>query len=334
MIRAYHQARGDTGRTKVLVPDSAHGTNPATVTMAGLDVVEIPSDREGNADLDAVRANLGPDVAGIMITNPNTLGLFERNIDEISSLVHEAGGLVYGDGANLNAILGVLRPGDVGIDVMHFNLHKTFATPHGGGGPGAGAVGAADSLAEYLPGPSVARTEGGYTWRMPEHSIGRIKAFHGNFGMFVRALAYILSHGGDGLAAIAENAVTNANYLRVSLRDTYRVKYDRNCMHEFVAQGDVTDGIHTMDIAKRLLDYGFHAPTVYFPLIVKEALMIEPTETESRQTLDAFIDVMETIAREARETPDLLHQAPHTMPLKRLDEVQAARKPVVRYCPS
>jgi len=334
MIRAYHQARGDTRRTKVLVPDSAHGTNPATVSMAGLDVVEIPSDKEGNADLDAIRGNLGPDVAGMMITNPNTLGLFERNIAEISRLVHEAGGLVYGDGANLNAILGVLRPGDVGIDVMHFNLHKTFATPHGGGGPGAGAVGAAESLADYLPGPIAARGDGGYIWRMPEHSIGRIKAFHGNFGMFVRALAYILSHGGDGLAAIAENAVTNANYLRVGLRDTYHVKYDRSCMHEFVAQGDVTDGIHTMDIAKRLLDYGIHAPTVYFPLIVKEALMIEPTETESRQTLDEFIRVMETIAREARENPELLHEAPHTMPLKRLDEVQAARKPVVRYCPS
>ncbi len=361
MIRAYHRARGDAARTKILVPDSAHGTNPATVTMAGLDVVEIPSDKEGNADLDAVRANLGPDVAGIMITNPNTLGLFERNIAEICRMVHQAGGLVYGDGANLNAILGVLRPGDVGIDVMHFNLHKTFSTPHGGGGPGAGAVGAGERLVEFLPGPVVALREtadgaapatataagasgaaaapadrpaaGRYTWRMPEHSIGRLKAFHGNFGMFVRALAYILAHGRDGLPQVAENAVINANYLRVALRDTYHVKYYRTCMHEFVAQGDVTEGIHTMDIAKRLLDYGFHAPTVYFPLIVKEALMIEPTETESKQTLDAFIEAMEEIAREAREAPESLHQAPHTMPLKRLDEVAAARKPVVRYCP-
>ena len=371
MIRAYHRARGDTARTKVLVPDSAHGTNPATVAMAGLEVVEIPSDREGNADLEAIRANLGPDVAGIMITNPNTLGLFERNIADICRMVHEAGGLVYGDGANLNAILGVLRPGDVGIDVMHFNLHKTFSTPHGGGGPGAGAVGAGERLVEFLPGPVVALRgdvegaagpaagggagsastaagaagggpgaaggavpTGRYTWRMPAHSIGRLKAFHGNFGMFVRALAYILAHGRDGLPTVAENAVMNANYLRVTLRDTYHVKYDRTCMHEFVAQGDVTDGIHTMDIAKRLLDYGIHAPTVYFPLIVKEALMIEPTETESKQTLDAFIGAMEEIAREARQAPEALHQAPHTMPLKRLDEVAAARKPVVRYCPS
>jgi glycine dehydrogenase subunit 2 len=355
MIRAYHRHRGDGARTKVLVPDSAHGTNPATVAMAGLEVIEIPSDAEGNADLEAIRANVGPDTAGIMITNPNTLGLFEQQIEEISRIVHEAGGLVYGDGANLNAILGVLRPGDVGIDVMHFNLHKTFSTPHGGGGPGAGAVGAAEKLAPFLPGPIVglshkagesaaagdagASTSGSsgdsgrYAWYMPEQSIGRLKSFHGNFGMFVRAFAYILAHGRDGLPRVGENAVLNANYLRVALRDSFHVKYDRSCMHEFVAQGDVAEDIHTMDIAKRLLDYGFHAPTVYFPLIVKEALMIEPTETETKQTLDAFVAVMQAIAREAGEEPSLLHDAPHTMPLKRLDEVQAARKPVVTYCP-
>ena len=335
MIRAYHRARGDTKRSKVLVPDSAHGTNPATVAMAGLEVVEIPSDQDGNADLNAIRENLGPDVAGIMITNPNTLGLFESHIQEISKMVHEAGGLVYGDGANMNAILGVLRPGDVGIDVMHFNLHKTFSTPHGGGGPGAGAVGAGKRLASFLPGPIVARgDEGDYVWSRPGNSIGRLKGFHGNFGMFVRAYAYILAHGADGLKSVAENAVLNANYLRVSLKDSYHVKYDRSCMHEFVAQGDISEGVHTMDIAKRLLDYGVHAPTVYFPLIVKEALMIEPTETESKQTLDAFTDIMKTIYREAHEDPDLLHQAPHTMPLKRLDEVKAARHPVVAYCPA
>ena len=344
MIRAYHRRQGDAERTKVLVPDSAHGTNPATVAMAGLDVVEIPSNADGNADLDAIRANVGPDTAGIMITNPNTLGLFEQHIEEISRIVHEAGGLVYGDGANLNAVLGVLRPGDVGIDVMHFNLHKTFSTPHGGGGPGAGAVGAVEKLAPFLPGPIVALSHkvsvaecsadtGRYAWYMPEQSIGRLKSFHGNFGMFVRAFAYILAHGRDGLPRVGENAVVNANYLRVSLRDAFHVKYDRSCMHEFVAQGDVAEDIHTMDIAKRLLDYGFHAPTVYFPLIVKEALMIEPTETETKQTLDAFVEVMHSVAREAREQPSLLHEAPHTMPLKRLDEVQAARKPVVTYCP-
>jgi glycine dehydrogenase subunit 2 len=363
MIRAYHESRGDTERTKMLIPDSAHGTNPASVAMAGFEAVQIPTDEGGNADLAAVKEACGPDVAGIMITNPNTLGLFEAHIREVIDTVHDCGGLVYGDGANLNAILGVLRPADLDIDVMHFNLHKTFSTPHGGGGPGAGPVGAGPRLSEFLPGPIVMRqesaarqeaaaspaeTRGGrgrgtdnasatvgslFHFEMPARSIGRLKSFHGNFGVLVRAFTYILMHGEAGLRAIAENAVLNANYLKARISEVFPAAYERSCMHEFVASGKIGE-VETMDVAKRLLDYGFHAPTVYFPLIVKDALMIEPTESETRETIDAFADALRVVADEARRDPELLHGAPHQLPLQRLDEVKAARELVLCFRPS
>lgn len=331
MIRAYHMNRGDTKRTKMLIPDSAHGTNPATSTMAGMTVETIPSDAEGGVDIEALKKACDDTVAGIMITNPNTLGLFEKRIREIAEIVHQAGGLVYGDGANLNAITGILRPTDVGIDVMHFNLHKTFSTPHGGGGPGVGMVGASVTLAPYLPGPIAVKKDNKYALEMPSKSIGRLKAFYGNFGVLVRAYTYVRMVGEDGLRRIAENAVLNANYIRVNLEKMYPVPYKRICMHEFVARGDFIDGIHTLDIAKRLIDYGMHPPTIYFPLIVPEALMIEPTETESKETLDKFIEIMLTIAEEAKTKPELLHDAPHDTPVGRLDEVSAARSPVLCY---
>jgi glycine dehydrogenase subunit 2 len=336
IMRAWHASRGDRKRNRILVPDSAHGTNPASTTMAGLEVVEIPSDSRGNVDLLHLRAQLDERVAGLMLTNPNTLGLFDENLLSITRLVHEAGGLVYGDGANFNAILGVARPGAMGIDVMHFNLHKTFSTPHGGGGPGSGAVGVVAALAEFLPGPLAAEVHdpsvvGGmrYEWRTPARSIGRVKSFHGNFGVLVRAFTYIRMHGAEGLRAVAENAVLNANYLQARLKDVYPVPHgDRTCMHEFVAQGKIAGApdIRALDISKRLIDHGFHPPTNYFPLIVPEALMIEPTETESRETLDSFIEAMRTIAREAVADPALLHDAPHTSPVRRLDEVKAAKE--------
>ena len=343
MIRAYHESRGDAARRKILVPDSAHGTNPATCTMAGYETVELPSDANGNVDLDALKAACGPDVAGLMITNPNTVGLFEEHIVEVVQAIHGCGGLVYGDGANLNAILGIVRPGDLGIDVMHFNLHKTFSTPHGGGGPGAGPVGAAPALIDFLPGPIVTAepaaagpgeaAAGGprYRFAMPARSIGRLKAFHGNFGMLLRAWVYIRMHGAAGLRAISENAVLNANYLRHLVEPSFPVKYKRGCMHEFVSVGSVYEGVSTMDVAKRLLDYGYHAPTVYFPLIVRDALMVEPTESESRETLESFAAALASIAREAREQPGLLHEAPVSTPRRRLDEVQAVRKLVLKY---
>ncbi len=329
---------GRANRTRILVPDSAHGTNPASTTMAGFTAVEIPSDARGNIDIGKLKAALDDRVAGLMLTNPNTLGLFEEHLEEVTSLVHEAGGLVYGDGANFNAILGICKPGALGIDVMHFNLHKTFSTPHGGGGPGAGAVGVTADLAPYLPGPIVARgVDGACRWDMPARSIGRVRSFHGNFGILVRAWAYIRTLGADGLRAVAENAVLNANYLQAKLRDLYPVPYgERTCMHEFVAQGKIEGAadIRALDVAKRLIDYGFHPPTNYFPLIVHEALMIEPTETESRETLDRFVAALRQIAREARESPELLHDAPHpdpqgravVPPVGRLDEVKAARE--------
>ena len=335
MIRAYHESRGDTERRKILVPDSAHGTNPATVTMAGYVAVEIPSDAEGNVDLESLRSACGDDVAGLMITNPNTAGLFEHNIEEVVAAVHDCGGLVYGDGANFNAILGIVRPGDLGIDVMHFNLHKTFSTPHGGGGPGAGPVGANAKLAAFLPGPVVGRNanDDGYQFVTPEKSIGRLRSFNGNFGMLLRAYAYIMLHGPDGLRAISENAVINANYLKHLTHDIFPAKFDRTCMHEFVSVGSRFEGISTMDIAKRLLDYGFHAPTVYFPLIVKDALMVEPTESENRETLELFAKALAEVAREAQEDPDVLHEAPLTTPRRRLDEVAAVRNLILRYEP-
>ena len=338
MIRAYHQENGDPDRRLMLIPNSAHGTNPASVTMAGLEAVEVPSDERGNIDLEALRKECNSSVAGLMLTNPNTLGLFEENILAVSEAVHACGGLLYGDGANLNALLGVVRPGDLGFDVMHFNLHKTFSTPHGGGGPGAGPVGASEKLADFLPGPVAAVVEKGgeseaplYGWRDPQKSIGRLRAFHGNFGIFVRAYAYIRSLGADGMRRVAETAVLNANYLRALLQDDYKMSHERKCMHEFVAEGRWADapGIGAVDIAKRLIDFGVHPPTVKFPIIVPEALMIEPTETESKQTLDAFADAMRQIAREARDEPELLHQAPHDTPVGRLDEVRAAKQPVL-----
>jgi glycine dehydrogenase subunit 2 len=331
MIRAYHLSRGDTKRTKILIPDSAHGTNPASCTMAGLEALTLPSNPEGGVDMDALKAELDDTVAGIMITNPNTLGLFERNIEEIARLVHEAGGLVYGDGANMNALTGVFKPGNSGIDVMHFNLHKTFSTPHGGGGPGSGMVATGETLAAFLPGPIAAKKGGRYALEMPAKSIGRMKAFYGNFGVLVRAYTYIRMLGPDGLRRVAENAVLNANYLKVKVEKDFPVKYTRRCMHEFVAMGDIAPGIHTLDVAKRLIDYGIHPPTIYFPLIVPEALMVEPTETESRATLDEFARVMALIAEEARTKPELLHAAPTTTPIGRLDEVGAARNPVLCY---
>jgi glycine dehydrogenase subunit 2 len=341
MMRKYLYERGETQRVKILVPDSAHGTNPASTTMSGLEVIEIPSDRRGNVDLDALQANLDQTVVGLMLTNPNTLGLFDEHVLEVTRRVHAAGGLVYGDGANFNALVGICQPGALGFDVMHYNLHKTFSTPHGGGGPGAGAVGASAELAPYLPGPIVDRWDEPdgprYGWRMPERSIGRVKSFWGNFGVLVRAYVYIRMLGAEGLRAVAENAVLNANYLQARLRGTYPIPYgERTCMHEFVAQGKLegAPGVRALDIAKRLIDLGHaHPPTIYFPLIVPEALMIEPTETESRQTLDQFVADMLQIAEEARTQPDLLRQAPHVAPTRRLDEVRAAREPVLCYRP-
>lgn len=336
MMRAYHADRGEYQRTQVLIPDSAHGTNPASTTMAGLVALEIPSDDRGNIDLDALRAACDDTVVGLMLTNPNTLGLFEERIEEAAHLVHGCGGLVYGDGANMNALVGIARPGELGVDLMHYNLHKTFATPHGGGGPGAGPLGACETLQDYLPGPIVtakqpedaARVQYGLT--MPARSIGRMCTFLGNFGMFVRAYTYMRVHGAEGLRWNSMHAVLNANYLRVKLRDTYPVPYDRINMHEFVCQGRVEgSGLRAIDVSKRLMDYGFHPPTNYFPLIVPEALMIEPTETESKQTLDAFIAAMMKIADEALNDPELLRAAPTETPVRRLDEVKAARELLV-----
>jgi glycine dehydrogenase subunit 2 len=331
MMRAYHQDRGDSGRTRILIPDSAHGTNPASATMAGFTAVEVRSDARGNVDLEAVRAACDGTLAGIMMTNPNTLGLFEEHVSEVVRLVHGCGGLVYGDGANLNAIAGIVRPGDLGFDVMHYNLHKTFSTPHGGGGPGSGPVGVSARLADYLPGPLIAAEPqpGGerYVPATPPKSIGRVAPFDGNFGMVVRAYAYIKRHGAEGLRANSEHAVLNANYLRVKVRDLFEVPFDRISMHEFVCRGAVDGtGVRALDVAKRLLDYGFHPPTNYFPLIVPEALMIEPTETESKPTLDAFVAALAKIVAEAHTDPEIVKTAPHDMPVRRLDEVKAARE--------
>jgi glycine dehydrogenase subunit 2 len=338
IIRAYHASRGDPQRVRILIPDSAHGTNPATSAMSGMEVVSIPSDTRGNVDLIALRRECDERTAGLMLTNPNTLGLFDENVIEVINTVHSAGGLVYGDGANLNALLGITRPGDLGFDVMHFNLHKTFSTPHGGGGPGSGPVGVAHHLADFLPDPVVDIIEEGdddtppmYGFRTPAKTIGRVKSFHGHFGMMVRAFTYISMHGPEGLRNISELAVLNANYLLALLKNSYVLPFDRTCMHEFVLEGHWNDipSVHALDIAKRLMDYNFHPPTNYFPLIVHEALMIEPTETESKQTLDSFADAMIKIADEAKTAPHLLTEAPHDTPVSRLDEVKAARELVL-----
>ncbi len=346
MIRKYHVERGDTKRNKILVPNSAHGTNPATVTMAGMQVIELPSDSEGNVDLAALReacdGDKAQEIAGMMITVPSTLGLFDRNILEIIKLVHDAGGLMYMDGANMNALMGIVKPGELGFDVMHYNLHKTFSTPHGGGGPGCGAIGVAERLLDYRPGPIADIIEPAneendaplYGWVQPPHTIGRLKAFHGNFGMHVRAYAYIRVYGGTGLNDVSRHAVLNANYIRAKLKDHYTIPYPRICGHEFVLEGHFEDStVHALDISKRLMDYGIHPPTNYFPLIVPEALLIEPTETETKHTLDRFVDVMVKIAAEARENPELLHDAPHNTPVRRLDEVKAAKQLVLCCAP-
>jgi glycine dehydrogenase subunit 2 len=338
-IRAYHQARGDTTRTKILVPDAAHGTNPATAAMCGYQVVTIKSDSRGNVDLAHLSQMAGPDTAGLMLTNPNTLGLFDEHLLEVAEIVHKAGGLMYGDGANFNAILGIVKPGEVGFDVMHINLHKTFSTPHGGGGPGSGPVCVKSHLAPYLPSPIVDKEEKDgktrYFFKTLPETVGRVKSFWGNFGMHVRAYTYIRVHGAAGLRAVSENAVLNANYMLRKLTSVYDLPYDRTCMHEFVLSGKRQKkeyGVKTLDIAKRLLDFGYHSPTIYFPLIVEEAIMIEPTETESKTTLDQFIDTMLQIAREASEEPELVKKAPYTTPVLRLDETTAARKPQIRFC--
>ncbi len=334
IMRKYQLDRGETQRVKMLVPDSAHGTNPASTAMAGLKPVTISSDERGNVDLEALKAELDDTVVGMMLTNPNTLGLFDEHILEICDLVHKAGGLMYGDGANLNALLGIAKMADLGFDVMHFNLHKTFSTPHGGGGPGSGPVGVTSELSSFLPGPIVDFTgqeeeEVAYHWVWPAKSIGRVKSFYGNFSVLVRAYTYIRMLGAEGLKHTAENAVLNANYLQAKLKDVYPVPFgNRFCMHEFVGAGHLegAEGVNMLDIAKRLIDYGFHPPTIYFPLIVHEAFMAEPTETERLDTLDAFVEAMTKIAQEARETPELLHEAPHNAPVGRLDEVLAARR--------
>ena len=337
LFQACFRKRGETGRTKVLVPDSSHGTNPASAHLAGFDVVELRSNSRGLVTLESVRPHLDASLAGIMLTNPNTLGLFEEEILDIAGAVHEAGGLLYYDGANLNAIVGKVRPGDMGFDVVHLNLHKTFSTPHGGGGPGAGPVLVSGTLRPFLPVPDVESGPGGYRLATTRpDSIGSVAGYYGNVGVLVRAYAYILAMGGDGLRAVAERAVLNANYLKERLKGLYDLPYDRICKHELVLSARTLKertGVSALDVAKRLLDFGVHPPTVYFPLIVPEALMIEPTETESRETLDAFVDLMTRIHREALENPELLKQAPTRAAVRRIDEVQAARHPVVRWRP-
>ena len=336
IIKAYHNHRGDKKRTKIVIPDAAHGTNPASAALAGFDVLVVKSNQRGGLDVEALKALMSHEIAGLMLTNPNTLGLFEENIQEIADIVHKAGGLLYYDGANANAILGITRPGDMGFDVVHLNLHKTFSTPHGGGGPGSGPVGVRKDLVEFLPSPVIEFNNGKYYMDYDRPlSIGKIKAFYGNFNVVVKAFAYILSMGGEGLRKVAESAVLNANYIGQKLKDLYILPYDRICMHECVLSGQKQKdkGVSTLDIAKRLLDFGYHPPTIYFPLIVSEALMIEPTESESKETLDIFIDVLRGIAEEVDRDPDVIRSAPHNTVVGRLDEVLAARSPVLRWKP-
>ncbi|MFN8511329.1 MAG: aminomethyl-transferring glycine dehydrogenase subunit GcvPB [Thermomicrobiales bacterium] len=337
VVRAYHESRGDVARTKVIVPDSAHGTNPATAAMAGYQVITVPSDERGNVNLDELRKVVGPDTAAMMITNPNTLGLYDEGATELCKIVHAAGGLVYNDGANFNAILGIVKPGEIGFDIMHYNVHKTFSTPHGGGGPGAGPVGVKAHLAQFLPTPRVIKTDVAngpvFRWDKVPDSIGKLHSFWGNFGVLVRAYTYIIANGDTGLRSVSEHAVLNANYVRAKLSDLYAVPIDRINMHECLLSGTRQKkfGVRTLDIAKRIIDKGFYPPTIYFPLIIDEALLIEPTETESIETLDEFIAAMREIAREAEETPDEVKSAPHVTPVRRLDEATAARKPNLRW---
>jgi glycine dehydrogenase subunit 2 len=336
IARAYHKYKGNARKT-VIVPDSAHGTNPASAMIAGYQVVNIKSDSKGRVDLASLRTALNADTAVFMLTNPNTLGLFETHTQEIAKMVHDVGALLYLDGANMNALMGLIRPGDLGFDIMHLNLHKTFSTPHGGGGPAAGPVGVTQTLTPFLPVPRVRKTEQGYSLEESAPlSIGKVRAFNGNSLILLRAYTYLRGLGREGVRKVAETAILNANYLRVKLRDRYQLAIDEPCMHEciFTAAKQRPNGIRTLDIAKRLLDYGFHPPTIYFPLIVEEAMMIEPTETESKQTLDAFIEAMRAIADEAQKDPEILKNAPHTTPVRRLDEVKAAREPNLRWRPS
>ncbi len=341
MIRAYHVARGDHDRNEIIVPDAAHGTNPATATMCGCKVIEIPTGRNGDVDLEALKAAVGPKTAGIMLTNPSTVGVFDRNILEMSRIVHGAGGLLYYDGANLNAILGKVRPGDMGFDVIHMNLHKTFSTPHGGGGPGSGAVGVSERLLPFMPVPVVAKEGDSYRWLTEEdkpQTIGRLSAFMGNAGVNLRAYVYARMLGAEGMTRVAEFATLNANYLMARLADAgFQLAYpQRRASHEFIVtlKREAKElGVTAMDVAKRLLDHGFHAPTTYFPLLVPECLLIEPTETESRETLDAFVDAMKAILAEAREAPDKLKGAPYTTPVRRLDDVRAARQLDLAWSP-
>ncbi|PSL41144.1 glycine dehydrogenase (decarboxylating) beta subunit [Planomicrobium soli] len=334
MIRAYHESRGDMNRTKVIVPDSAHGTNPASATVAGFETITVKSNEHGLVDLEDLKRVVGPDTAALMLTNPNTLGLFEEQILDMAAIIHEVGGKLYYDGANLNAVMSKARPGDMGFDVVHLNLHKTFTGPHGGGGPGSGPVGVKKDLIPYLPKPVLVKTEEGLTFEYdrPE-SIGRVKPFYGNFGINVRAYTYIRTMGPDGLKAVTEYAVLNANYMMRKLAPHFDLPYDRHCKHEFVLSGRRQKklGVRTLDMAKRLLDFGYHPPTIYFPLNVEEGMMIEPTETESKETLDAFIDAMIQIAKEVEDNPEIVQNAPHTTVISRLDEAKAARKPVLRY---
>lgn len=334
MIRAYHEAKGDMNRTKVIIPDSAHGTNPASATVAGLETITVRSGEDGLVDLDHLKELVGPDTAALMLTNPNTLGLFEEQIVEMAEIIHEAGGKLYYDGANLNAVMSKVRPGDMGFDVVHLNLHKTFTGPHGGGGPGSGPVGVKKDLIPYLPKPVITKRDDQFVidYERP-NSIGRVKPFYGNFGINVRAYTYIRSMGPDGLKAVTEYAVLNANYMMRRLAPYFDLPYDRHCKHEFVLSGKRQKklGVRTLDIAKRLLDFGYHPPTIYFPLNVEECMMFEPTETESKETLDGFIDAMIQIAKEAEENPEIVQEAPHNTIVKRLDETKAARTPILRY---
>jgi glycine dehydrogenase subunit 2 len=338
LTRAYHEDRGET-RTKVLAPDTSHGTNPATVTMAGYELVKVGTNADGGVDLDDLRAKAAPDVACLMLTNPNTLGIFDPNIEEISRIVHDAGATLYYDGANLNAVMGHSRPGDMGFDIVHFNLHKSFTQPHGGGGPGAGPIAVSERIAPYLPHPVVVRREDGSFDLEQDRpkSIGRLRGFQGNYGVFVRSYAYICSLGAEGLKDASTTAVLNANYLLARLRalvgEHLPLAFGERCMHEFVLSGAPMKkdlGIRTLDLAKRLLDHGFHPPTVYFPLLVDEALLIEPTETETKETLDAFAEAIAAIVREAAEDPSIARDAPYTTPVRRLDEAAAAKRPVIR----
>ena len=335
VIRQYHISRGDLKRTRIIVPDSAHGTNPASAAVCGLEIVQVKSNAMGLVDVEDLKPLLDDTIAGIMMTNPNTLGLFEKDIREIAALVHECGGLLYYDGANMNPLMGVVRPGDMGFDVLHLNLHKTFSTPHGGGGPGAGPVGVAAHLAKHLPVPKVAEVEDGTLYLADADGLecGRISGFMGNFGVLLRAYTYILMLGKQNLKMVGPLAVLGANYIKESLKDCFKLPIPTVCKHEFVFDGllDQSTGVTTLDIAKRLLDYGFHAPTIYFPLLFHQSIMIEPTETESKETLDGFIEIMKHIAAEALSDPDSLKTAPHTTPVRRLDETTAARQPILRY---